>query len=220
MNRGDNSSKPARRGQQPPRAPQQGAPQTQKGTKDCRRSSCPKTRLNNDTRGTQKESATELKSVGKGKRAGSVVESVSNDECPKSASVQRKLSDDSNASEDYSKDSGCVSWKLSSSDSSSEMSDCTSEGNKPDPQNIDPEISWSDGSASASAMHGGGRGDERESKDGNTVGNYLPDRGLSPGVAYVSENDSNLMMGETTEGLIREVDELRSENEYLKVRIC
>ncbi|XP_056444598.1 uncharacterized protein si:ch211-197l9.2 [Gadus chalcogrammus] len=216
MNRGDNSSKPARRGQQPPRAPQQGAPQTQKGTKDCRRSSCPKTRLNNDTRGTQKESATELKSVGKGKRAGSVVESVSNDECPKSASVQRKLSDDSNASEDYSKDSGCVSWKLSSSDSSSEMSDCTSEGNKPDPQNIDPEISWSDGSPSASAMHGGGRGDERESKDGNTVGNYLPDRGLSPGVAYVSENDSNLMMGETTEGLIREVDELRSENEYLK----
>ena len=217
MNRADKSAKPAPRGQQPPRAPQQCAPQTQKGTKDCRRSSCPKTRLNNDTRGTQKEFAPELKSVGKGNRVGSVVESVSNDECPKSASVQRKLSDDSNASEDYSKDSGCVSWKLSS-DSSSEMSDCTSEGNKPDPQNIDPEINWLDGSASA--RHGGGRGDEKESKDGDTVGDDHPDLGGSLGVAYVSENYSNLMMGETTEGLIREVDDLRSENEYLKVRIC
>ena len=46
-----------------------------------------------------------------------------------------------------------------------------------------------------------------------------PDLGGALGVVYVSENYSNLMMGETTEGLIREVDDLRSENEYLKVRI-
>ncbi|CAL8367184.1 unnamed protein product [Lota lota] len=217
MNRGDKSAKSALRCQQPPKAQQQGATQNQKVTKDCRGSSYSKTRLNNDTRGTQNESATEVKSVGKGKRPGNVVESVSNDECPKSGSVHRKLSDASNASEDYSKDSGCVSWKPSSSDSSSEMSDCTSEGNKPDPQQIDTEISWLDGRASV--RHGSGRGDEnftlKESKDG-AVGKDSPDVGVSLGVLNVSENYSNLMMGETTEGLIREVDDLRSENEYLK----
>ncbi|KAJ3586412.1 hypothetical protein NHX12_012810 [Muraenolepis orangiensis] len=213
MNRGDKSAKPV-----PTRCQhhqRDACNQNKKVTKDSRRSSSSKTRPNHhDTRGTQSDSEAEVKSAGKGKRPGDVLESVPNSVRPIG---QRKLSDGSNASEDYSKDSGCVSWKLSSSDSnsSSEMSDCTSEGNKADPQSIDPELSWVDGSASV--RHGSGPGDGHytsgESKDTDRSSSDL---GVSVRVVNVSENYPNVMMVETNEDLMREVDDLRSENEYLK----
>lgn len=106
----------------------------------------------------------------------------------------RKLSDASNASEDLSKDSGCVSGKLSSSDSSSEISDCTSEGNKNDPPSSD-HISWVSGGAYVSPGSAGGAL-------------------FTPPGAFIE-----LMMGETTEDLVRELEDLRSENEYLKVSL-
>eukprot|EP00063_Salmo_salar_P027320 XP_014002155.1 PREDICTED: protein SOGA1-like isoform X2 [Salmo salar] len=58
----------------------------------------------------------------KGKRTGRCAPSVT--ECQKNLSTPRKRYDASNASEDLSNDSGCVSGKLSYSDRSSDISDC------------------------------------------------------------------------------------------------
>ncbi|KAK5924366.1 hypothetical protein CgunFtcFv8_001239 [Champsocephalus gunnari] len=115
--------------------------------------------------------------------------------------AERKLSDASNTSEDLSKDSGCASGKLSSSsDSSSEISDsCPSEGNSK--ESPSRELSWID------------RGAYLWRSDGNPCV-----KGDSQPLSMLQSPDGfmDLMMGETTEDLVREVEDLRSENEYLK----
>uniref|UniRef100_A0AAQ4RBZ6 SOGA coiled-coil domain-containing protein n=1 Tax=Gasterosteus aculeatus aculeatus TaxID=481459 RepID=A0AAQ4RBZ6_GASAC len=121
--------------------------------------------------------------------------------------AQRKLSDASNASEDLSKDSGCPSGKLSSSDSSSEISDCPSEGNnKHDSPSGDSALSWIDGGAYLFP-------------DGEARGDGRPRVKAAAGLSLFNSTGSfmDLMMGETTEDVFREVEDLRSENEYLKV---
>uniref|UniRef100_A0AAQ4PFZ6 SOGA coiled-coil domain-containing protein n=1 Tax=Gasterosteus aculeatus aculeatus TaxID=481459 RepID=A0AAQ4PFZ6_GASAC len=120
--------------------------------------------------------------------------------------AQRKLSDASNASEDLSKDSGCPSGKLSSSDSSSEISDCPSEGNnKHDSPSGDSALSWIDGGAYLFP-------------DGEARGDGRPRVKAAAGLSLFNSTGSfmDLMMGETTEDVFREVEDLRSENEYLK----
>lgn len=116
--------------------------------------------------------------------------------------AQRKLSDASNASEDLSKDSGCLSGKLSPSDSSSEISDCPSEGNKRDSPSSEGDLIWIDGAAYVVPE----RGADRKTESCPPQAAFAP-----PGVIM------DLMMGDTTEDLVREVEDLRSENEYLKV---
>lgn len=123
--------------------------------------------------------------------------------------AQRKLSDASNASEDLSKDSGCPSGKLSSSDSSSEISDCPSEGNnKHDFPSGDSALSWIDGGAYLFP-------------DGEARGDGRPRVKAAAGLSLFNSTGSfmDLMMGETTEDVFREVEDLRSENEYLKVSL-
>ncbi|XP_062315003.1 protein SOGA1-like [Osmerus eperlanus] len=155
-------------------------------------------------------------------------------------SAQRKLSDASNASEDFSKDSGCMSGKVSCSDSSSEISDCTSEGNKlsTDTHSSDTELSSSDGRAldtssgdpftrvpdmrnegipstctwQENAIYSGGDGYNSSGCCGDSLAS-LPSLDVS--VAGYSDLTGELF-GETPEDLVREVDDLRSENEYLK----
>lgn len=118
------------------------------------------------------------------------------------------LSDTSNSSEDLSKDSGCLSGKLSSSDSSSEVSDCPSEGNKLDSPSC--EISWIDGAAYVSPAGDGTAGSEAAAPAAAAGGGLVHSAG-----SYLD----HLMMGDTAEDLVREVDDLRSENEYLKVSV-
>ncbi|XP_033987964.1 uncharacterized protein LOC117483720 [Trematomus bernacchii] len=139
----------------------------------------------------------EGKAPGKGPGKGPGKEGKESSGCP----AERKLSDASNTSEDLSKDSGCASGKLSSSsDSSSEISDSSpSEGNSKESPSRD--LSWID------------RGAYLWRSDGNPCvkGDSQPLSMLqSPG------GFMDLMMGETTEDLVREVEDLRSENEYLK----
>uniref|UniRef100_A0A3P9IZ06 Protein SOGA1 n=1 Tax=Oryzias latipes TaxID=8090 RepID=A0A3P9IZ06_ORYLA len=128
------------------------------------------------------------------------------------ACAQRKLSDASNASEDLSKDSGCASGKVSSSDSSSEISDCTSDDNKRASPSSDNDLSWIDGGAYETP---GTRHDKPRAPGGvcalrrNAAGGDL--RLVTSAGAIM-----DLMMGETTDHLMREVEDLRSENEYLK----
>lgn len=149
----------------------------------------------------------EVKTAGpQEKRAGKVSSGVSS-EC------QRKLSDASNASEDLSKDSGCLSGKLSSSDSSSEISDCPSDGNK-----HDSDLSWIDGKAYVTP-DSEGAGDGKPCAKAARDICVLQAEAAAGGFSLFNSSGAfmNLMMGETTEDLVRELEDLRSENEYLKV---
>ncbi|XP_071333219.1 uncharacterized protein [Trachinotus anak] len=204
MNRdGDKSAKTAPRSQKPPRMHQQVS--VQKKKKDQSGS------YSKETQSGQLDSEKEVKIAGiQGKRPGKVSSSAAA-ECQRSPGAQRKLSDASNASEDLSKDSGCLSGKLSSSDSSSEISDCPSEGTKHDSPSSDNELSWIDGRA---YVNPDGKSSAKSSRDSCAL---QPDAaGAGLGLFNSSGTFMELMMGETTEDLVREVEDLRSENEYLK----
>ncbi|XP_069383346.1 myosin-3-like [Paralichthys olivaceus] len=206
MNRGgDKGAKTALRSQKQPRTQQQQV-LLQKRKKDAQIGSC----SNRETQAGLREPEKEVKkAVVQGRRAGKVSSSAAA-ECQRSPRAQRKLSDASNASEDLSKDSGCVSGKLSSSDSSSEISDCPSEGNKHDSPSSDNELSWIDGRA----YENPNKSCAKAARDSCALQPDAAGGGLT--LFNSSGTFMELMMGETTEDLVREVEDLRSENEYLK----
>lgn len=209
---GDRNAKSALRGQKQVRVQQQVS--VQKKMKD---PSFKNAQSGTHPKDLQCDTGKEMKSGGQqGKRQGKVPSSAS-PEGQRSPGAQRKLSDASNASEDLSKDSGCLSGKLSSSDSSSEMSDCPSEGNKRDSPSSDNELSWIDGGAYVSP-DSKGNGDStlcaKAARD-NGAQHSAAEGGLS--LFNSSGSFMDLMMGETTDDLVRELEDLRSENEYLKV---
>ncbi|XP_045913140.1 uncharacterized protein LOC123975585 [Micropterus dolomieu] len=207
MNRdGDKSTKTALRSQKQHKAHQPVSAQKKK--KDPSPKGAQSGSFSKDSQSSQ-----ELKSAGpQGKRPGKMSSSATV-ESQRSPAAQRKLSDASNASEDLSKDSGCVSGKLSSSDSSSEISDCPSEGNKHDSRSCDNELSWIDGSACVSP-DSEGKACAKAARDTCAPQPDAAGGGLS--LFNSSGAFIDLMMGETTEDLVREVEDLRSENEYLK----
>ena len=202
---GDKSAKTAPRSQKQPRAQQQVSAQKKKkdlsASKDAQSGS----------QSGQCDPGKEVKPAGKRPGKVSLCAPV---ECP---GAQRKLSDASNTSEDLSKDSGCLSGKVSSSDTSSEISDCTSEGNsKQDSPISDNDLSWIDGGAYLSS-DGDGKACVKVPRD--TCGPQ-PDAAAA-GLSLFNSSGSfmDLMMGETSDDLAREVEDLRSENEYLKVSL-
>lgn len=219
MNRdGDKSVKSALRSQKQPRTQQPVSTQKKKKdppAKDARSSSFSK-----EAQPGQTDSEKELKVTGsQGKRSGKATSSAAA-ECQRSPGAHRKLSDASNASEDLSKDSGCLSGKLSTSDSSSEISDCPSEESKRDSQVSDNDLSWIDGKAYVNPSgEGKAEGKPCAQTAGESCALQADAAGASPGAFNSSDTFMQLMMGETTEDLVREVDDLRSENEYLKVSL-
>ncbi|KAL0157985.1 hypothetical protein M9458_046061, partial [Cirrhinus mrigala] len=129
------------------------------------------------------------------------------------SSGRRKLSDGSITSDDLSKDSGCATGKLSSTDSSSEISDASEEHKQStDAEGTDEEIM--DDSAEQISEH-------RE-EDGLINATLSP--GISPGDQSRLNLSSSVAFSDLTgdfadgvhEDLLREIDDLRSENEYLK----
>lgn len=213
MNRdGDKSAKTALRSQKQPRTHQQVSVQKKKkdpSSKDAQSSSYSK-----DISSGQCNSGKELKSTGK--RPGKVSSSAAS-ECQRSPGAQRKLSDASNASEDLSKDSGCLSGKLSSSDSSSEISDCTSEGNKNDSPSSDHELGWILGRAYV-CPDGERKGDSKDCAKADRESCALQPAAAGGVLSLFNSSGAFMeLMGETTDDLVREVEDLRSENEYLKV---
>ncbi|XP_016527727.1 uncharacterized protein LOC103139175 [Poecilia formosa] len=171
-----------------------------------------------DTQSGQWESKADMKPAGPQRKQAGKLSGVPA-ESHRSPGAQRKLSDASNASEDLSKDSGCLSGKLSSSDSSSEISDCASEGNKRDSPSSDNELSWIDGRAYESPGSGGTRQDAPCcAKSAADTCALQPDAAAAAAAGLGSGKTAfmDLLMGETTEELQREVEDLRSENEYLK----
>lgn len=153
------------------------------------------------------------------------------------SSGRRKLSDGSITSDDLSKDSGCATGKLSSTDSSSEISDASEEQK----QSTDAQC--------GEVCHGGTdeemMDDLAEQISEHREDDDLISATLSPGFGFgegsISPGDQrsyvsldsrlNLsasvafsdLTGDFTDGvhedLLREIDDLRSENEYLKVRL-
>lgn len=148
--------------------------------------------------------------------------------------ARRKVSDASIASDDLSKDSGKESGKLSPTDSSSEISDCASEEKlSTDAQSSDIDSSSRGGGAeseSAAAEQSIARGE----RDGERVALGGDDRqdSTSPGdERSLTSLDSRMPastslafsdLNELTDGMheeyLREIEELRSENDYLKVK--
>ncbi|XP_013878146.1 protein SOGA1 [Austrofundulus limnaeus] len=146
-----------------------------------------------------------------GKRAAKASPTVSGSEGQRSPGARRKLSDASIASEDLSKDSGCPSGKLSSSDSSSEISDCASD--KRDSPSSDTDLSWIHGGAYVTP-NSSGAPCVKPAPDPCAL--QPEDAAAAGGFGLIKPAFMDLMMGETTEELLREVEDLRSENEYLK----
>ncbi|XP_040007648.1 LOW QUALITY PROTEIN: uncharacterized protein LOC120803345 [Xiphias gladius] len=217
MNRDrDKNAKTAPRSHKEPRTHQQVSVQKKKkkdpSSKDAQSGCCSK-----ETQSGQCASEKEVKTAGpQGKRPGKASSSAAA-ECQKSPGAQRKLSDASNASEDLSKDSGCLSGKLSSSDSSSEISDCSSEGNKRDSPSSDNELSWIDGRAYVTP-DSEGKGDGKPCAKAARDSCALQPDVAGGGLTFLNSSGTfmEFVMGETTEDLVREVEDLRSENEYLK----
>lgn len=179
----------------------------------------------------------------KGKVSGKVKQASSGSQKSRNkSSGRRKLSDASNTSDELSKDSGCATGKLSSAESSSEMSDCTSEENKlsTDTQCSDIESNSRDGDRTDL----GDSISDIRSEDTNNIGLSGANNSLAPGIGFgegsISPADERSfaslesrlnfsssvafsdLTGEFVDGvhdeLVREIDDLRSENEYLKVR--
>ncbi|XP_076839766.1 microtubule cross-linking factor 2 isoform X3 [Brachyhypopomus gauderio] len=154
---------------------------------------------------------------------------------------RRKVSDASTASDDLSKDSGCAPGKLSPTDSSSELSDCASEENKlsTDAPSSDTETSsrgGPDGEKSGTEPTENDRNVQAEQRtksgvDRLSLGTYAGEGSVSPGdERSLTSLDSRMpastslafsdLTEELTDGIheeyLREIEELRSENDYLK----
>ncbi|MEQ2232669.1 hypothetical protein ILYODFUR_013806 [Ilyodon furcidens] len=213
---GDKSAKTALRSQKPSRTQQQVL--IQKKMKDLTGKEEQSGSSLKDTQSGQWECKGDIQSAGpQRKQEGKTATGVPS-EGHKSPGAQRKLSDASNASEDLSKDSGCQSGKLSSSDSSSEISDSASEGTKRDSPSSDNDLSWVDGRAYESPNSRGTREGAPCAKPAADTCALKPDAAAAAGLGSCQTVGAfmDLMMGETTEDLVREVEDLRSENEYLK----
>ncbi|XP_072512639.1 microtubule cross-linking factor 2 isoform X2 [Salminus brasiliensis] len=139
---------------------------------------------------------------------------------------RRKTSDASAASDELSKDSGCAPGKLSATDSSSELSDCASEEHR-----ISADALSSDTETSS---RGGAIGERRlKSDEGERLSSGVEagEDSVSPGderslaslesrVAASTSLAFSDLTEELTDGVheeyLREIEELRSENDYLK----
>ncbi|XP_051961525.1 protein SOGA1-like [Xyrauchen texanus] len=151
------------------------------------------------------------------------------------SSGRRKISDASITSDDLSKDSGCATGKQSSTDSSSEVSDATNEHKQPaNAQFVEPEVSHRGIDEERMDDSTGQISDHRD-EIGVINATLSPVLGfgegsISPGDqrSYASF-DSRLnfsasafsdLTGDFDDGvhedLLREIDDLRSENVYLK----
>lgn len=157
----------------------------------------------------------------------------------KSSGGRRKVSDASVGSDDLSKDSGCAPGKLSPTDSSSELSDCASEENK-----VSTDAVSSD-NESRSSRGGGPDGDRpprnrvaakatcfSAERDRLSAGVETGEGSVSPGDERSGTSFDSRMPASTSlafsdlteefmdgmhEEFVREIEELRSENDYLKV---
>lgn len=187
------------------------------------------------------------KTPGKSSPSSGSLTKTSGGKATKSTAARRKVSDASIGSDDLSKDSGCPTGKLSPTDSSSELSDCASEENKlsADAVSSDAESRSSRGGGAEGDRPPPGDAPrvthqraakthpmEKEFKDRPSVGAEAGEGNVSPGEERsVTSCDSrmpastSLAFSDLTEEFMdgvheeyaREIEELRSENDYLKV---
>jgi len=164
----------------------------------------------------------------------------------KSTGGRRKVSDASIGSDDASKDSGCATGKLSPTDSSSELSDCASEENKLSAEAVssDAESRSSRGGGPDGEKPLRDRAGHQAAAAKTTCSSAERDKdrlslGVGPGEGSISPGEersvtsfdsrvpasTSLAFSDLTEEFmdgmheefVREIEELRSENDYLKV---
>ncbi|KAM9445186.1 microtubule cross-linking factor 2 isoform 2-T2 [Clarias gariepinus] len=134
-----------------------------------------------------------------------------------SKAARRKVSDASIASDDLSKDSGKESGKLSPTDSSSELSECASEENKlsTDALSSDTESSARGERDRERLALGGDAGQDSTSPGDERSLTSLDSR--MPASTSLAFSDLNEELADGAhEEFLREIEELRSENDYLK----
>ncbi|KAJ8412286.1 hypothetical protein AAFF_G00145530 [Aldrovandia affinis] len=171
----------------------------------------------------------------KGKHSGKAMPPVSIPQKRRSkSSGLRKLSEPSYASDDLTEDSGCAPDKMSPSDSSSEISDCTSEENKFYATSSDTEChSRGEGADGVRSRedHGsavppdmGGRGDQhvktsvdKEEIPASDERSFAStDSRLNFRASFTFSDLQEEFMNGMQDEFVREIEELRSENDYLK----
>lgn len=186
------------------------------------------------------------KTSGKSSISSASLTKTSGGKATKSTAARRKVSDASIGSDDLSKDSGCPTGKLSPTDSSSELSDCASEENKlsADAVSSDAESRSSrgggpegdrppiDGPRVTHQPAAKTFSVEKDFSDRPAAGVEAREGNASPGEERsVTSCDSrmpastSLAFSDLTEEFMdgvheeyaREIEELRSENDYLKV---
>lgn len=157
----------------------------------------------------------------------------------KSTAARRKVSDASIGSDDLSKDSGCPTGKLSPTDSSSELSDCASEENKLSVSSDAESRSSRGGGPEGDRPGGGPRAPHQPAAKTLSVEKDRPSAGVEAGEGNASPGEersvtsfdsrmpasTSLAFSDLTEEFMdglheeyaREIEELRSENDYLKV---
>lgn len=141
---------------------------------------------------------------------------------------RRKVSDASTGSDDLSKDSGCPPGnRLSPTDSSSEISDCASEENKvlsSDTETssrggIETGLTFSDRSAGKDRLAPGLETGEGSVSPGDERSLTSLDSRVPASTSLAFSDLTEELMDGVHEELIREIEELRSENDYLKVML-
>lgn len=187
------------------------------------------------------------KATGKSSLSSASSTKISGGKAAKGTAARRKVSDASIGSDDLSKDSGCPAGKLSPTDSSSELSDCASEDNKlsADAVSSDAESRSSRGGGPEGdrAPGDGPRvthrppaskplSMEKDLKDRASLGLEAGEGNVSPGEERSLTSCDSRMPASTSlafsdlteefmdgvhEEYAREIEELRSENDYLKV---
>ncbi|XP_019720601.1 uncharacterized protein LOC109512933 [Hippocampus comes] len=206
MNReGDRCGKNAPKSQKPSRVSQQGTIQRRKKdpTSEESQSGGQPRATSLGHRGFGKEGKTT------GKRPQSAVA-----ECQRRPGTQRKLSDASNTSEDLSKDSGCLSGKPSS-DSNRRAYEG---GNKRDSPISDNELSWTDRRAYEGQVCGDKDDYCKERVKTAHTACSPPLNAVGGALTLINSSGAvmDLLMADSTDDLVREVEDLRSENEYLR----
>lgn len=187
------------------------------------------------------------KPAGKSSFSASALSKSSAAKAAKSTGGRRKVSDASTGSDDLSKDSGCAPGKLSPTDSSSELSDCASEENKlsTDAVSSDTESRSSrgggpdgdkplrDGAPSdRMSQHAAAAKSTEKEKERLSLGVDTGEGSISPGDERSATSFDSRVPASTSlafsdlteefmdgmhEEFVREIEELRSENDYLKV---
>lgn len=166
----------------------------------------------------------ETKGEKKGKAAGRCGQPAMAVSCAGTKPSRRKTSDASAASDELSRDSGCAPGKFSATDSSSELSDCASEEQRgsADALSSDTETSSRGAgerfrSVGVERLSSGAEAGEGSVSPAEERSLASLESRVAPSTSCAFSDLTEEIADGVQEEFLREIEELRSENDYLKV---